>query len=124
MRVVAAVVTVVYCVLLIPDHELRDVVKTVGLAPLYLVFAIEPRGLFDGRSEAWTRRHPIATGVVLFVFLSALCSSGLSEVLDWGPALAITLPAMAVIVAVGTYFFHRRQGAVSRPGDDEGQIAG
>jgi hypothetical protein len=119
LRIAAAVVTVVYCVLLIPDHELTDLLKTAVLAPFFLVFAISPHALYDGRAATWTRRHPIATGGIMFVFFSALCLSGLGAVLDWGLALAITLPLTAVVVVVGTYFDRRRQGAASSPGDDE-----
>jgi hypothetical protein len=118
LRIIAAVVTVVYCVLLIPDHELTDVLRTAVLAPFFLSFAISPHGLYDGRSAVWTRQHPVATGGIMFVFFSALCLSGLGAVLDWGLALAITLPLTAVVVVLGTYFSRRHQGAASSSGED------
>ena len=117
LRIVAAVVTVVSCVLLIPDHELRDVLKTAVLAPFFLLFAIAPQGLFDGRSAAWIGRHPILTGGIMFVFLGTLCLAGLSAVLDWLPALAITVPVAAIMVALGTFFDRRARGSAMSPGD-------
>ncbi|MEU0091283.1 hypothetical protein [Kribbella sp. NPDC006257] len=104
LRIVAAVVAVVYCALLIPDHELQDVLETAVLAPFFLLFAISPQGLFDGRSAAWIARHPILFGGVMFVFLGTMCLSGLAEIFDWGPAVAIMLPVTAVAVAVATFF--------------------
>jgi hypothetical protein len=117
LRIVAAAVTVVYCLLLIPDHALQDLLHTAVLAPLFLLFAIAPHGLFDGRFDAWTRRHLIATSGVLFVFFSALCLSGLAELVDWGLAVVITLPVTAIFVAVGAFFSRRARGSVSNPGN-------
>jgi hypothetical protein len=117
LRIVAAVVTVAYCLLLIPDHELRDVLKTAVLGPFFLLIAIAPQGLFDGRSAAWIGRHPILTGGIMFVFFGTLCLTGLSAVLDWLPALAITVPVTAIVVAVGTFFDRRARSAASSPGD-------
>jgi hypothetical protein len=109
LRIVAGVATVLYSVQLIPNHEPQDVLKVAALAPLFLLFAIAPPGLFDGRFEAWTRRHPLARSAFTFVFFGALCLSGLAELLDWGPALAITLPLSAIVVAVVAYVSRRAQ---------------
>lgn len=117
LRIVAAVVTVMYCLLLIPDHELQDVLKTAVIAPFFLLSAIAPRGLFDGRSAAWIARHPILIGGVMFVLFGTMCLSGLAEILDWVPAVAITLPVTAVAVTVATFFDRRARRTMPSPED-------
>ena len=82
LRIVAAVVTVVYCVLLIPDHDLAHLLSTAAFAPLFLVVAIAPQGLFDGRFAAWTQRHPAASIGLVIIFFAALVSSVLIRVFD------------------------------------------
>jgi hypothetical protein len=117
LRIVAAVVAVVYCALLIPDHELQDVLKTAVLVPFFLLSAMAPQGLFDGRSAAWIARHPILSSGVMFVLFGTMCLSGLAEILDWVPAVAITLPVTAVAVAVATFFDRRARRTMPSPED-------
>jgi hypothetical protein len=117
LRIVAAAVTALYGVLLIPDHSPQDVLKTAVLAPLFLLVAIAPHGLFDGRFNAWTRRHLILTSGIMFVVFGTYCLSGLATLLDWWLAVAITLPVTAIVVAVGAFYSRRARGSMSNPGD-------
>jgi hypothetical protein len=51
------------------------------------------------------------------VLFGTMCLSGLAEILDWGPAVAITLPLTAVAVAVATFFDRRARRTMPSPED-------
>jgi hypothetical protein len=114
LRIIAAVVAVVYGFQLIFDHSLANVISTAVLCPLFLTFAIAPRGLFDGRFDVWTRRHRVTAGSLVFVFLGALGMSALADTIGWWPALGITVPVAGVLAWFGAYVARPRS---ERTGD-------
>ena len=115
MRIGAAAVAAVFCLqLLFGEHGPHDVVWTVVECTLMMLIAIAPRGLYDGRADAWERNHPIASGTLMFVVLSGLLMWCLADYVAWWLAAAIALPGAAVLATWITYRHHIAPDPVSR----------
>jgi hypothetical protein len=102
-RITSAGIAVLFAVGLIHAHELIDVIWGVLACSLMLVNAIAPKGLYDGRFNAWTQKHPIVAGGLLFLILSGSALALLSDYIDSWLAAVIVLPMSAAFVAWITY---------------------
>jgi hypothetical protein len=64
------------------------------------LFAVAPRGLYDGRVDSWAQAHKVRSSLVAAVFLSAagyLAFSGIAD--DWKFGLTIVVGVVCLLVA-------------------------
>lgn len=102
-RITSAAMAVLFAVGLRNAHELIDVFWGVLACSLLLVNAIAPRGLYDGRFNAWTRKHPIVSGGLFFLILGGSALAVLSDYVDMWLAAVIVLPLSAAFAVWATY---------------------
>jgi hypothetical protein len=102
-RLTSAVIAVLFAVGLKDARELVDVIWGVLACSLMLVNAIAPRGLYDGRFNAWTEKHPFVGGGLVFIVLGGSAVALMSDFIDSWLAAVIVLPMSAVFTAWITY---------------------
>ena len=59
-----------------------DILRTVVMCGIWVLLAISPRALYDGRGSAWERAHPVQVAGLLFLFLGLLMFNGLTYFLS------------------------------------------
>jgi hypothetical protein len=102
-RVVAGVVAVFFALELITAHNFNDVLWAVFVCGGLGLNAVAPRGLYDGRFEAWLRAHPVVNAGLTFLLLATALYLGLSSFLpDW-LGVVIALPLAAGLAAWVVY---------------------
>jgi uncharacterized membrane protein YbhN (UPF0104 family) len=94
-RVVAAVTAVVFPLQLISEHSLNDTLWAVVIFAIMALNAIAPRGLYDGRFNAWMQDHPLVNGGFVFLILGAGLFSILSDYFATWLCAAIAIPVAA-----------------------------
>jgi hypothetical protein len=101
-RIVAGAFAVSCALRLITAHNLHDVLWTVYVCGVLGLGAVAPRGLYDGRFEAWLRAHPVVNAGLTFLLFGAPLYWILSSFLaDWlGVVIALPLAAGAAAWAV------------------------
>ncbi|NUR94415.1 MAG: hypothetical protein HOV67_04055 [Kribbellaceae bacterium] len=70
---------------------------------LAALYAVAPRGLYDGRFESWARTHTVRSSLVFALFMSAagyLAFSGIAD--DWKFTLFISIALVATMVVLQT----------------------
>ena len=102
-RIFAGVTVATVVVRLIVEPSVRNALWVVALCPLLVAVVVQPKGLRDGRSQAWEQRHPVIfgagaasfTGIGAYLFLSWLFDGW------WGVVIAVVLGlAYGVLVVV------------------------
>ncbi|MEV0804704.1 hypothetical protein AB0I34_43935 [Kribbella sp. NPDC050281] len=102
-RITSVGLAVLFAVGLRNAHGLIDVFWGVLACSLLLVNAVAPKGLYDGRFNAWTQKHPIVSGGLVFLVLGGSALAVLSDYVDSWLAAVIVLPLSAAFVAWITY---------------------
>jgi hypothetical protein len=102
-RITSAGIAVLFAVGLTNADRLIDVFWGVLACSLMLVNAIAPKGLYDGRFTAWTRKHPIVSGGLFFLILGGSALALMSDYVDTWLAAVIVLPVTAAFAAWVTY---------------------
>ena len=102
-RIISATAAVLSAVRLFYAHELADVFWGVVVCALLLLNAIAPKGLYDGRFDAWTQKHPIVSGSLTFLILGGGFVFLLSDYVAKWLAAVIVLPLSAAFVAWMSY---------------------
>jgi hypothetical protein len=98
-RLTSAVFAVLFAVGLKDAPELVDVIWGVLACSLMLVNAIAPRGLYDGRFNDWTQKHPLVGGGLAFIVLGGSALALMSDFIDSRLAAVIVLPVSAAFTA-------------------------
>jgi hypothetical protein len=98
-RITSAAIAVLFAAGLMNADELTDVLWGVLACLIMLLNAIAPKGLYDGRFNAWTQKHPIASGSLIFLVLGGSALSLLSDYVDKWLAAVIVLPLSAAFAA-------------------------
>jgi hypothetical protein len=121
-RVAAVVLLVINGLSLFEEHRPRDIVEAVFFGCLMLTVAIAPRALYDGRSDAWSRAHPVLSGAGVALFLGFCLYMLLSDFLDTGLSLLIAVPSALGLSVSATWGWSRRVKAdqSERAGDVDG----
>lgn len=102
-RIISAALAVLFAVELINAHRLIDVFWGALACSLMLMNAIAPKGLYDGRFDAWTRKHPMASAVLLFIVLGGIALAVLSDYVQLWLAAVIVLPLSAAVAPWAAY---------------------
>jgi hypothetical protein len=105
-RVISAGFAVLFAVGLTDADELVDVIWGILACSLMLVNAIAPKGLYDGRFNAWTQKHPFVSGGLAFTVLGGSALALLSDFIDSWLAAVIVLPMSAAFTA---WITHRQR---------------
>ncbi|TCM48949.1 hypothetical protein [Kribbella sp. VKM Ac-2568] len=97
VRIVLGAVAVIWALGLITADEPSDVVFRVFFCGSLGLQAVAPRGLYDGRFNAWLRAHPVVNAGLTILLLGTALYVGLSIFLaDWlGVVIALPLAAGA-----------------------------
>jgi hypothetical protein len=97
LRIVFGAGAVITALGLITADEPSDVVVAVGVCGSLGLHAVAPRGLYDGRFDAWLRAHPVVNAGLTFLLLETALYLVLSIFLaDWlGVVIALPLAAGA-----------------------------
>lgn len=77
----------------------HDGLSAAGVCLWTGLYAIAPRGLYDGRADAWSKRHKVLSGLLVTVFLAAagfLAISGATD--DW--QFVLTMLVFFVVLAI------------------------
>ena len=106
LRIISAAIAVLFAVGLSNAHALTDVFGGALACSLMLLTAIAPKGLYDGRFSAWTRKHPIANGSLIFLVLGGCLLMLLSDYIAAWLAAVIVVPPSATFAAWITYREH------------------
>ena len=93
---------------LFEEHRPRDIVGAVFFGCLMLTVATAPRALYDGRSDTWSRAHPVLSGTGVALFLGFCLYMLLSDFLDTGLSLLIAVPSALGLSAFATWGWSRR----------------
>jgi hypothetical protein len=96
-RIVFGTGAVIFALELITADEPSDVVFRVFFCGSLGLQAVAPRGLYDGRFDAWLRAHPVVNAGLTFLLLETALYVVLSIFLtDWlGVVIALPLAAGA-----------------------------
>jgi hypothetical protein len=102
-RVAAGAFAVSFALRLITAHNLNDVLWALFVCGGLGLSAVAPRGLYDGRFEAWLRAHPVVNAGLTFLLLGTALYLVLSSFLaDWLSGV-IALPLAAGFAAWVVY---------------------
>ncbi|WP_157630691.1 hypothetical protein [Kribbella catacumbae] len=102
-------------------RELTDVIWCVLACSLMVLNAIVPKGLHDGRFTAWTQKHPIVTGGLIFLIMGSGLVFLLSDHVAKWLAAVIALPLSAAFVAWMTAYRLAVLNAVEREAVPQGR---
>ncbi|NIK58209.1 hypothetical protein [Kribbella shirazensis] len=102
-RLASAAIAVLFAVGLMNARELTDVFRGILGCSLMLLTAIAPKGLYDGRFKAWTPRHRILSGALVFLVLGGIFLFMLSDYIAPWLAAVCAFPLSAAFAAWSTY---------------------
>lgn len=106
LRIISAAIAVLFAVGLSNAHALTDVFGGSLSCSFMLLNAIASKGLYDGRFSAWTRKHPIANGSLIFLVLGGCLLLLLSDHIAAWLAAVIVVPPSATFAVWVTYRDH------------------
>lgn len=109
MRVWAALMGLLFIVSLIFDHDdVGDYVTAVTLCGLMSVTVFAPRGLYDGRFAAWSRRHVVLSAALIVAGMAGCSFVVLSTVFGQRIGVLVGVPAGMAFGAFAAYLDRKR----------------
>ncbi|MGZ0149408.1 hypothetical protein ACXJJ3_20255 [Kribbella sp. WER1] len=77
----------------------HDGLSAAGVCLWTSLLAIAPRGLYDGRADAWSKRHQVVSWLLMMVFLGLagfLVISGIADDWQFGLTIFVILVGLAI----------------------------
>jgi O-antigen/teichoic acid export membrane protein len=122
MRVLGVVVGTVQLVGLVVnagDEHLDDILWGIVFVIMMATLAIAPRALYDGRSTAWERSHPVLIVGLMTAFLGTGAFALLADWLGYGLSALVAYPGMGVLFFISDRARqHMQKGSPPEPGGE------